>query len=64
MCVCMCVYVCVCVSVCVSVCDKIDCLRFLMCPLLGLIFQGFFFYFIAAVINSSNEANKEAGTFY
>jgi hypothetical protein len=35
--------------------QKIDCLRFVMCPLLATGFQGFFFY---AANNSTNEANK------
>ncbi len=36
---------------------KIDCLRFVMCPLLAPGFQGFFSFFDVAV-NSTNEANK------
>ncbi len=39
--------------------SKIDCLRFVMCPLLALDFQGFLFF--AAAINSTNEANKAGG---
>jgi len=35
--------------------SKIDCLRFVMCPLLARVCQGFFF---AVAINSTNEANK------
>jgi hypothetical protein len=31
-----------------------------MCPLLALVFQGFFFFFVVA-INSTNEANKAGG---
>ncbi len=33
---------------------KIDCLRLVMCPLLVLVFQGFF----DAAINSANETSK------
>jgi hypothetical protein len=34
-----------------------------MCPLLALVFKGFFFFFSFAVaINSTNEANKAGGT--
>jgi len=39
--------------------SKLDCLRFVMCPLLAPVFQGFFF---AAAINSANEANKIGDT--
>jgi hypothetical protein len=39
--------------------QKIDCLRFVMCPLLAPGFQGFFF---DAVVNSTNEANKAGRT--
>ncbi len=39
--------------------SKIDCLRFLMCPLLALVFQGFFF---VVSTNSTNEANKACST--
>jgi len=42
--------------------SKIDCLRFVMCPLLAPVFQGFFFFFFAVAINSTNEANKAGGT--
>jgi hypothetical protein len=38
---------------------KIDCLRFVMCLLLALDFQGFFFFF-AVGINSTNEAKRQA----
>jgi hypothetical protein len=37
---------------------KIDCLRFVILPLLAPGFQGFFF---DAAINSTNEANKAGG---
>ncbi len=37
---------------------KIDCLRFIMCPLLTLVFRGFFF---VAAMNSTNETNKAGG---
>ncbi len=40
---------------------KIDCLRFVMCPLPVPVFQGFFF---AAAINSMNETNKAGGMPY
>ncbi len=36
---------------------QIDCLKFVMCPQVAPIFQGFF----AAAINSTNEANKAGG---
>jgi hypothetical protein len=39
--------------------SKIDCLRFVMCPLLAPVFQGFFF---VVAINSTNVANKASGT--
>jgi hypothetical protein len=35
--------------------SKIDCLRFVMCPLQALVLISFFF---VAAINSTNEANK------
>jgi hypothetical protein len=35
--------------------QKIDCLRFVMCPLLALGFQGFFF---DVAVNSTYKANK------
>jgi hypothetical protein len=41
---------------------KIDCLRFVMCQLLVPGFQGFFFSFFDAAVNSTNEANKAGGT--
>jgi hypothetical protein len=44
----------------ISKVSKIDSIRFVMCPLLAPIFQGFFFF--AAAINSTNEANKAGGT--
>jgi hypothetical protein len=37
---------------------KIDCLRFVMCPLLGQLEIGFFSSFSAAAVYSTNEANK------
>ncbi len=37
-----------------------DCLRFVMCPLLVPVFKGFF----AAEINSANEAKKVGNTPY
>ncbi len=39
--------------------SKIDCLKFVVCPLLAPILIGFFF---AEAINSTNEANKAGGT--
>jgi hypothetical protein len=42
--------------------QKIDCLRFVMYPLLALGFQGLSFFDVA--INSTNEANKAGGTHY
>jgi hypothetical protein len=42
--------------------SKIDCLRFLMCPLLVLVLIGFFSSCFAVAINSNNEANKAGGT--
>jgi hypothetical protein len=42
--------------------SKTDCLRFVMRPLLTLVFQGFFFFSSAVTINSTNEANKAGGT--
>ncbi len=38
--------------------QKIDSLRFVMCPLLTMVLQAFF----AAAINSTNEANMAGGT--
>ncbi len=37
---------------------KIDCLRFVMCPLLAQLEIGFFSSFSAAAVYSTNEANK------
>ncbi len=37
--------------------QKIDCLRFVMCPLLALGFQGFFY----VAVNSTNEAGNTKG---
>ncbi len=37
---------------------KIDCLRFVMCPLLAQLEIGFFSLFSAAAVYSTNEANK------
>jgi hypothetical protein len=37
---------------------KIDCLSFVMCPLLAQLIIGFF----SLVVNSTNEANKAGGT--
>ncbi len=36
---------------------KIDCLRFVMCPLLAPVFQGFF---LVATMHSANETNRQA----
>jgi len=33
-----------------------------MCPQLVPVLKGFFFFFSAAAINSTNEANKAGGT--
>jgi hypothetical protein len=41
--------------------SKIDCLRFVVGPLLAPVFQGFFF---AEAINSTNEANKVGSTWH
>jgi hypothetical protein len=41
---------------------KIDCLRFVMCPLLGPVLIGFFYFIFAPTINSTNEANKVGRT--
>ncbi len=40
---------------------QIDCLRFVMCPLLVLVFQDSFSFF-AVAINSTNVANKAGST--
>jgi hypothetical protein len=37
---------------------KIDCLSFVMCPLLAQLIIGFFSSFFAAAVYSTNEANK------
>jgi hypothetical protein len=37
---------------------KIDCLSFVMCPLLAQLKIGFFSFFVAAAVYSTNEANK------
>ncbi len=37
---------------------KIDCLRFVMCPLLAQLEIGFFSSFSAAAVYSTNKANK------
>ncbi len=37
---------------------KIDCLRFVMCPLLAQLEIGFFSSFSVAAVYSTNEANK------
>jgi len=37
---------------------KIDCLSFVMCPLLAQLKIGFFSSFFAAAVYSTNEANK------
>jgi hypothetical protein len=37
---------------------KIDCLRFVMCPLLAQLEIGFFSSFSAAAVYSTNEGNK------
>ncbi len=37
---------------------KIDCLSFVMCPLLAQLKTGFFSIFFAAAVYSTNEANK------
>jgi hypothetical protein len=40
---------------------KIDCLSFVMCPLLAQLIIGVFFSFFAAAIYSTNEAYKAGG---
>ncbi len=42
--------------------QKIDCLSFVMCPLLASLVIGFFSFFFAAAVYSTNEANKAGGT--
>jgi hypothetical protein len=42
--------------------SKIDCLRFVVCPLLAQLITGFFSSFSAAAIHSTNEANKAGRT--
>jgi hypothetical protein len=46
----------------ISKVSKIDCLRFVMCQLLVAVLIALFSSFFAAVINSTNEANKAGGT--
>jgi hypothetical protein len=41
---------------------KIDCLSFVMCPLLAQPIIAFFSSFFAAAVYSTNEAKKAAGT--
>jgi hypothetical protein len=41
---------------------KIDCLSFVMCPLLAQLIIGFFFIFFVAAVYSTNEANKAGST--
>ena len=41
---------------------KIDCLSFVMCPLLAQPIIAFFSSFFAAAVYSTNEANKAGGT--
>ncbi len=40
--------------------EKIDCLRFVMCPLLAPHFQPFFLFCLAVAINSTNETTRQA----
>ncbi len=42
--------------------SKIDCLRFVMCPLLVPVLMGLFSFLFDAAVNSTNEANKAGGT--
>ncbi len=42
--------------------SNIDCLSFVMCPLLTPLVIGFFSFFFAAAINGTYEANKASGT--
>ncbi len=39
----------------------IDCLNFVMCLLLALLIIGFFSFFFAAAVCSTNEANRAGG---
>ncbi len=41
--------------------EKIDCLRFVMCPLLALPHPRLFSFFFAVAIYSTNETNKAGG---
>ncbi len=41
---------------------KIDCLSFVMCPLLAKLIIAFFSSFFVGAIYSTNEANKAGGT--
>ncbi len=52
---------CLCLVPWISKVFQLDCLRFVMCPLIAPVFQGFF---LAAAINSTNEANKADGTYH
>jgi hypothetical protein len=38
--------------------SKIDCLRFVMCPILGPVLIGFFYFIFAVAVNSTIEVNK------
>jgi hypothetical protein len=42
--------------------SNIDCLSFVVCPLLAPLIIGFFSFFFAAAIYSTNEANKAGST--
>ncbi len=47
----------------ISKVSEIDCLRFIMCPILAPVLIGFFsVFFFAAAINSVNESNKAGST--
>jgi hypothetical protein len=41
--------------------SNIDCLSFVMCPLLAPLVIGFFSFFFAAAVYSTKEANKAGG---
>jgi hypothetical protein len=42
----------------ISKVSKIDCLRFVMCLLLVPVLKGFFSFFFAVAVYSTNKANK------
>jgi hypothetical protein len=41
--------------------QKIDCLRFVMCPLLALGFQGFFFSFLIRLLTALMKQTRQVG---